>query len=153
VSQADATQAKRPPVALFRTMNRLIRPLLASPLHGILSKRLMLLTYTGRRSGRRITIPIGYFDGEPGTVLALSSTTTWVSNLRDGRTVRLRIRGRDHDAVPTVLQDTETFARFVEDSPGAAKITGLPADRKPTPEELHAAAQKAHLVKFRLAAM
>ena len=153
MSQTDANRAKRRQIALFRTMNRLIRPLLASPLHGILSKRLMLLTYTGRRSGRRITIPIGYFDGEPGTVLALSSTTTWVSNLRDGRTVRLRIRGRDHDAVPTVLQDTETFARFVEDSPGAAKITGLPADRKPTPEELHAAAQKAHLVKFRLAAM
>jgi deazaflavin-dependent oxidoreductase (nitroreductase family) len=153
VSQADATQAKRPPVALFRTMNRLIRPVLASPLHGILSKRLMLLTYTGRKSGRRITIPIGYFDGEPGTVLAMSSTTTWVSNLRNGPTVRLRIRGRDHDAVPTVLQDTETFARFVEGSPGAAKITGLPADRKPTPEELHAAAQRAHLVRFRLATM
>jgi hypothetical protein len=153
VSQADATQSKRPPVALFRTTNRLIRPLLTSPLHGILSKRLMLLTYTGRRSGRRITIPIGYFDGEPGTVLAMSSTTTWVANLRDGRTVRLRIRGRDHDAVPTVIQDTETFARFVEGSPGAAKITGLPADRKTTPEELHAAAQKAYLVKFRLAAM
>jgi hypothetical protein len=153
VSQTDATQARRPPVALFRTMNRLIRPLLASPLHGILSKRLMLLSYTGRRSGRRITIPIGYFDGEPGTVLAMSSTTTWVSSLRDGHTVRLRIRGRDHDAVPAVIQDTEAFARFIEGSPGAAKITGLPADRKPTPEELHAAAQRAHLVRFRLATM
>ncbi|WP_454852692.1 nitroreductase/quinone reductase family protein [Promicromonospora soli] len=151
MSQTDANRAKRRQVALFRTMNRLIRPLLASPLHGILSSRLMLLTYIGRKSGRRITIPIGYFDWEPGTVMAMSSTTTWVSSLRDGPTVRLRIRGRDHDAVPTVLQDTETFARFVEGSPGAARITGLPADRKPTPEELHAAAQRAHLVRFRLA--
>jgi len=150
MSQADATKAKRPPIALFRAVNRLIRPLLASPLHGILSKRLMLLTYTGRKTGRHITIPIGYFEGEPGTVLAMSSTTTWVANLRTGPTVRLRIRGRDHDAVPTVIQDTETFARFVEGSPGAAKIIGLSADRTPTPEELHAAAQKAHVVRFRL---
>ncbi|WP_202918966.1 nitroreductase/quinone reductase family protein [Saccharothrix deserti] len=153
MSQADTT--KQPPVALFRAINRVIRPLLASPLHGIVSKRLMLLTYTGRKSGRRITIPVGYFDWEPGAVLAMSSTSTWMANLRTGPTVRLRIRGRDHDAVPTVIEDTatiaETLGEFAKRSPRQAKFMGLPADREPTPEELHAAAGKAHLVRFRLA--
>jgi len=67
--QADTPQ-QAPPVAFVRAANRLVRPLVTSRLHRILSRFLMLLTYTGRKSGRRITIPAGYFDWEPGTVLA-----------------------------------------------------------------------------------
>lgn len=63
------------PVALFRAANRLVRPLLASRLHGVLSRFLMLLTCTGRKSGRRITIPVGYFDREPGAVLAMQPSS------------------------------------------------------------------------------
>jgi len=98
VSQADTTQPKQPLVALFRAANPVIRPLLASPLHRVLSKRLMLLTYTGRKSGRRITIPIGYFEWEPNVVLAASSHFGWIPNLRTGPTVQLRIRGRRRHA-------------------------------------------------------
>jgi hypothetical protein len=36
-----------------------MRALLRSPLHGLLSGMLMLLSYTGRKSGRTYTIPIG----------------------------------------------------------------------------------------------
>ncbi|HUR07574.1 MAG TPA: hypothetical protein VM347_33875 [Nonomuraea sp.] len=68
MSPTDTARGKQPPVALFRAANRLVRPLLASRLHGILSRFLMLLTYTARKSGRRITVPVGYFDWEPGTV-------------------------------------------------------------------------------------
>ncbi|MCX4763286.1 nitroreductase/quinone reductase family protein [Streptomyces sp. NBC_01275] len=155
MSQADTARRKRPPVALFRAANRLVRPLLASRLHGVLSRFLMLLTYTGRKSGRRITIPVGYFDWEPGTVLATSSGTTWIANLRGGPTVHLRIRGREYEAVPTVIEDrtaiTELLAEFADrKTPREAKTLGLPGDRTPTPEELHAAGARGRFVLFRL---
>ena len=51
------------------------------------------------------------FDGQPVDPSRWTGAP-WTVVLRDGRTVQLRIRGRDHDAVPTVIQDTETFARY-----------------------------------------
>jgi len=45
---------------LNRAINPLLRLLIRSPLHWLASRRLALITYTGRRSGRRYTIPVGY---------------------------------------------------------------------------------------------
>ena len=158
MTQAQSTNPKLPAVGIFRVMNRVIRPLLASPFHRLLSARLMLLSYTGRRSGRRFTVPIGYFPWDPGTVLAMSSRLSWISSLRTGPTVRLRIRGREQDAVPTVVEDRAAIADLLAEfarrkGPRAAKglMLGLPGDRQPTPEQLHEASLKTRLVVFRLA--
>jgi hypothetical protein len=68
----------------------------------------------------------------------------------------MRIRGRDHGAVPTIIEDTAEIAAVLGEfarrkSPKAAKelMLGLPGDRQPTDRELHTAATKAHLVRFR----
>ncbi|MEU6192264.1 nitroreductase/quinone reductase family protein [Streptomyces sp. NPDC047061] len=158
MSQTENAAPKLPPVKVFRLLNRVIRPLLASRLHRLLSGRVMLLSYTGRKTGRDITVPISYFAWDPGTVLAMSSQLSWIPNLRTGPTVRLRIRGREHDAVPTVFEDhiaiADLLAEFARrNGPRAAKalMLGLPGDRQPAPEELRAASQKTRLVVFRLA--
>src|SRR5829696_3572442 len=80
-----------------QTANRLTRPLLRSPAHGLLSKRLLLITVTGRRTGRRFTIPVAY-EESGGVVLIQPSAPerkVWWRNLRGGAPVRLRLRGRD----------------------------------------------------------
>jgi hypothetical protein len=41
-------------------VNPFVAALFRSRLHGLVSSRLMLLTYTGQRSGRTYTIPVGY---------------------------------------------------------------------------------------------
>jgi hypothetical protein len=41
-----------------RLMNKFPAMLLRSPLHGLMSKRFLLLTFTGRKSGRKHTIPV-----------------------------------------------------------------------------------------------
>lgn len=158
MSQTKSTNPNPPSLRLVRVLNRVIRPLLASPLHRLLSGRTMLLSYTGRKTGRRITIPIAYFEWDPGTVLAMSSVLSWIPNLRTGPTVRLRVRGREHDAVPTVFDDRAAIAGLLAEfarrkGPRAAKalMLGLPGDRQPTPEELHEASLKTRLVIFRLA--
>ena len=45
---------------LNRASTPLVRLLIRSPLRPLASRRLALITYTGRRSGRRYTIPVGY---------------------------------------------------------------------------------------------
>ncbi|TQE20426.1 DUF385 domain-containing protein [Streptomyces ipomoeae] len=117
----------------------------------------MLLSYTGRKSGRRFTVPISYWEWDPGTVLAMSSHLGWIRNLRTGPTVGLRLRGRELDAIPTVFEDRTAIAELLAEfarrnGPRAAKrlMLGLPGDRQPTVEELQVASQKTHLVIFRL---
>jgi hypothetical protein len=44
---------------LNRIVNSHVRALLRSPLHPLLSGRLVLLRVTGRRSGRTFEVPVG----------------------------------------------------------------------------------------------
>ncbi|UIX29138.1 hypothetical protein [Streptomyces sp. GQFP] len=152
-----STARPAPVVRVFRAANKLVRPLLGSRFHRLLSGRLMLLTYNGYKTGREFTVPIGYFDWDPGTVLAMSSQLGWIPSLRGGSPVRLRIRGVVQGAVPTVIEDTAEVAALLGefvDRKGAkaAKglMLGLPGDRRPTDEELRTAAGKTRLVRFRL---
>jgi hypothetical protein len=88
------------PFAVFnRVGNPGIRLLLQSPLHGLASRQLALITVTGRRSGREYTFPVGFRrDGDVVKVpVGWPQRKRWWRNLRgEGAPVRLRIRGRDH---------------------------------------------------------
>ena len=119
--------------------NPLMAFLLRSPLHGFASKNLLLLTVTGRRSGKPITTPVNYVrDGE--TLLVVSwKERTWWRNLRGGAPVTLRLQGRDVRARGEVLEEesavAEGIVRLVRAAPAFAsylKITldaaGDPAD-------------------------
>ncbi|MGA3029631.1 MAG: nitroreductase/quinone reductase family protein [Candidatus Limnocylindrales bacterium] len=150
----SASDLGRRAPALYRFVNPLMRRLLQSPIHRLLSGQLMLLEYTGRVSGRSYAIPIGYFAWDGGSVLSVSGSRWW-KNLRDGRPVSLLVRGVRHAAVPTVIESAdsraELFAEFVRRfGPKAAGRlqAGLPSDRDPTPDELRSAAAKKMLVRF-----
>jgi Polyketide cyclase / dehydrase and lipid transport/F420H(2)-dependent quinone reductase len=85
------------PFALMnRAVNPAVRAILRSPLHPLLSGRLALITYTGRRSGRRYTIPVLY-EREADTVripVEWPARKRWWRNLREEGSVELVLRGR-----------------------------------------------------------
>ena len=109
-----------PPVSLdsiFSRLNPLVALLLRSPLHGLASGGLMLLTFTGRRSGRRFTIPLGYQrDGDVLTVMvSYASRKQWWKNYREPGPVELRLRGRTRSATAQVVStDTPEFRHKTE---------------------------------------
>jgi deazaflavin-dependent oxidoreductase (nitroreductase family) len=80
---------------LNRTGNVIVRALLRSPLHRLVSSGLALITVTGRRTGRAYTFPVGYTqDGDRVTiVVGWPERKVWWRNLRDGGRVSLRLRG------------------------------------------------------------
>jgi hypothetical protein len=80
---------------IFKAANTVVRPLLRSRLHRMVSGRLMLLDYTGGKTGRRYTFPVGYFPWDGGDVLS-SSTGQWPARIRGARAVRVLIRDRHH---------------------------------------------------------
>ena len=80
-----------------RSGNQVIAALLRSPLHPLLSGRLTLITVTGRRSGRRHTLPVAYKqDGERVAIPVMwPQRKLWWRNLQEGAAVRLRLRGEE----------------------------------------------------------
>lgn len=105
-----------------------MRRLLRSPLHGILSKKIMLIEVTGRKSGKRYIIPIAY--GRCGRdVLMGASKARWLHNLTPDRTVTLTLRGRRHEMYPELLTDedsvAELYPHIVADNRAHAKLQQL----------------------------
>jgi hypothetical protein len=139
----DATKPIAP-LWMFKAINPIMKALLRSRLHRLLSGTLMLLTYTGRKTGVPYTIPIGYFVWDKDELMAFSSARWWM-NLRDGTPVTLLLQGRQVEAIPTVIHERgaviNTLETFVErlGAPTAHKLMlGLPADRVPTQADVRA---------------
>jgi hypothetical protein len=82
---------------ILSRLNPLFAALLRSPLHRLLSSGLLLLTVTGRRSGRRYSIPVGYqLDGDDVVVMVSEARRKqWWRNYREPRPIELLLRGRE----------------------------------------------------------
>ena len=79
-----------------RAVNPVIRVLLASPAHRLASGRLVLITVTGRRTGRGFTFPTGYRrEGDRVTIqVGWPEAKVWWRNLAgSGAPVELEIAG------------------------------------------------------------
>jgi hypothetical protein len=58
---AEAAAPRKPPLAgMMRFINVVPGLILRSPLHGLMSRKTLMLGFTGRRSGQRYTIPMSY---------------------------------------------------------------------------------------------
>ncbi|MEJ2861750.1 hypothetical protein [Actinomycetospora flava] len=90
-------------MSLFQTaaaaVNRLVRPLVASPQWGsLVSGWMTVVTYTGRRSGRRFTLPVAYRrDGDEVTIgVEFPDRKNWWRNFTgDGAPLAVRLDGVD----------------------------------------------------------
>jgi F420H(2)-dependent quinone reductase len=114
VSHASAPPGHGPFAVWNRTGNRAVAALLRSPLHRVLSGRLLLITVTGRRSARRITLPVTYTQQASRLTIHVMwpERKLWWRNLRDGAPVGLRLRGRQ----------LEGWARAEVDPSGATRV-------------------------------
>lgn len=121
----------------FTRLNPVIVALLRSPLQVLLSPGMMLITVTGRRSGRRYTIPVGYQrDGETLHVMvSKAARKQWWRNYREAAPVELRLWGRALTGRAVVVpQDSQAFQDVAERTlrrmPWLGRQFGIDYDRK-----------------------
>ena len=87
--------ARRAVPAVFPRVNPLARALLRSPLHRLMSGRVLVLRFRGRRSGARYDVPVVYSRAEDGALEAATSVYgRWWRNLESGAPVSVLFRGR-----------------------------------------------------------
>ena len=137
-----------PPPALVKMGNPLVRMLLGSPLHGVLGDSFLVLHLTGRKTGRRYDIPVGYVDMEGR--LAVVTVAGWRVNLRGGADVEVTRYGHRRPMHALLDEDPASVAvsyQAMIDRIGLTKAQrqlgiSLPGGRAPTALELKDAARE-----------
>ena len=138
-SAKSTGEAAEPPAPdwAYDVLNPVMERLLRSPLHGLVSDSVALITFTGRKTGAEYTTPVGYVE-EDGRVVVFTQSDWW-KNLRGGRPVRLRIQGEEREGVATATNDPAEVADHVErylerEGVGNARRLGLRIEGEGTPD-------------------
>lgn len=130
--------------------------MLRSPLHGMMSGSTMLITVTGRKSGKSITTPVNYYQ-EGDTLWVISNRErTWWRNLKGGVPVKLHLRGREKSGFGEVLLDEAAVApqigEYVRHLPISARSLGVHIqDGQPDPADLRRLAKERVMIRIKLA--
>ena len=150
ISDRPAVQRAQPPKVPFRVVNRVLGWLLASPRRASrVGEHLLLLHLSGRKTGRRIDIPVAFRDASDGRLLVLTSSL-WRVNLRGRSEVEVTLRGRRLPASAELVEVVDAVARVYQAlicEQGYAKAgrrmgIRINVDRVPTQEELVEAARR-----------
>ncbi len=127
----------------MRAVNVPMRAVLGLPFATPLSGNLMLISYTGRKSGKAYRQPVSY--ARDGETLLTPGGGRWTLNLGGGRPVRIRLRGRDVTARPELVTDPAEVERLLEviarENPRAVRFIPIPRrpDGRLDPDALDAA--------------
>jgi deazaflavin-dependent oxidoreductase (nitroreductase family) len=113
---------------IMRAVNVPMRGMLGLPFPTPLGGNLMLISYTGRKTGKSYRQPVSY--ARDGDVLLTPGGGRWTLNLRDGRPVRIRLRGRDVAARPELVTGPGEVERLLgviaRENPRAARFVPIP---------------------------
>jgi deazaflavin-dependent oxidoreductase (nitroreductase family) len=130
--------------------------ILRSPLHSPISNVIMLITFTGRKSGKTYTTPVGYM--RTGDEVTLFTHATWWKNLVGGAPVTVRIKGKDLAGTAIPIADDEAvktagLMAMIQHNPRDAKYYGVTfgEDGQPNPDEVARGARDAVMVRVQLA--
>ncbi len=137
-------------------LNSMMTLMLKTPgLQRWIGKGVALLTYTGRRSGKRYTIPVSYARSGNQVTALTKKTRSWWRNFADEPAVELRLAGKRFPAIATAsVGDPETLpvlVEFLEQRPHDAKAYGTPLrDGKLADEDARALLSQVVLLRFEL---
>jgi hypothetical protein len=145
-----------PPAALLRVVNPILSFLLRTPLAGPARKQLMVLSFTGRKTGRPYTIPLSahLIDND---LYALTGAV-WKQNFRGGAAAQVVFDGKTTAMRGELIRDravvSDLFLRCAESygAQRAQRMMGLKFrdQRVPTREEFAEAADRMHLGAVKL---
>ena len=135
--------------------NDFVKWLIRSPLHGFISGGVMLITVTGRKSGRPISTPVEYYEMDDTLYVVSGRDRTWWRNLRGGAYVTLRLRGREVKGRGKSILDEKTVAarlsRIIARYPSRARFFGVRVDEgKPNAEDVARVAKERLVIQIRV---
>ncbi|MBT7950873.1 MAG: hypothetical protein HN764_04555 [Gammaproteobacteria bacterium] len=142
------------PEPLFLLINPMMRILLSSPLHSLVSKSLMLISFKGRNTGKYFTTPVRYIQIEDRVQCFTAMSNQWWRNMDPCADVVLRIAGRDYACKAEAIKDDPERVRsavlyLLQHFPADAPYydISLEPDGSPGDSDLEMASHKTVLVE------
>ena len=136
-------------------VNSAMKFILRSPLHGMVSKSVLLISFTGRKSGKTYTTPVDY--SQEGDQVTIFTHANWWKNLRGGAPVSLHIRGRELQGLAEPVAEDKGLiaaglAAHLRKVPSDAKYYGVTFDEggNPKEEEVEKAVQSVVMLHIQL---
>jgi deazaflavin-dependent oxidoreductase (nitroreductase family) len=135
--------------------NTFISWVLRSPFHGLLSNAMMLITVTGRKTGKKYTTPVNYHRQDDYLWVMSSRDRQWWRNLKDGAEVLLLLKRKPLQGFAEVeLEAKAVEARmfeYIKHVPMAAKPLGIRMENNtPNAEDIACAARDRLFVKIKI---
>lgn len=136
-------------------VNQAMKFVLRSPVHGMVSKNVLLISFTGRKSGKIYTTPVSYSQYDDQVIIFTHAA--WWKNLRNDAPVTLCIRGQEHQGLAEpVAEDKRAVAAGLAEHlrrvPSDARYYGVTFDDhgNPREEEVEKAVQTVVMIRIRL---
>ena len=136
-------------------VNSMMKFMLRSPFHRGISQSIMLITFTGRKTGKRYTTPIRYLQTH-NKVIAFTQEKWW-KNLETKTPIELRLRGDRVRGIPTPVMGSTSpiqtsLQDFLQHFPSDAKYYAVAVDEhgQPNPDDVLKAAQNTIMLEIQL---
>jgi hypothetical protein len=128
---ATLSAVPQPPLRLLRLANPVVRTVLDSPAHRVLSGTLLVMAYRGLRSGRAFRIPLRYAEADGRRFIALAvqpDRKLWWRSFVEPTTATLVVRGAPRTVRGRLLAGAERRAAlgaYLARYPRAAGALGV----------------------------
>ena len=140
---------------IYRILNPIVKGVLRSPIHHFVSHQMMVITFTGRKTGRVYSTPVSYY--QEGNHVYCFTHADWWKNLDGGSEVKLHIRGREvlGEAMP-ILDNRErkkvSLGKFLTAVPSDAQFFSVKIDAQGNPDadDLERAVDDATMIEIHI---
>lgn len=99
------------PEFLFPLLNPIVKGMLNSPLHGLMSGSVLVLYFTGRRSGISRSTPVRYLEQGDELLLLTNRNGGWWPNFLEPAAVTVQLRGHRKSGEATVAVAPDNAVR------------------------------------------
>lgn len=129
--------------------------ILRSPFHGMLSNGMMLITVTGRKTGKTYTTPVGFYREDGYLWVLTNRDRTWWKNVLGGAQVSLLLQRKPVSAFAEPQLELETVEKllreYVRHIPQSAKPMGIRVEGgTPNAEDVTRVAKERLFIQIRL---
>lgn len=135
--------------------NTLIAWLLRSPLHGILSGSMLLLSYTGRKSGRLFRVPVNYAETGDHLLVTSQRDRNWWRNFLPEGPANIHLKGQEKPVNAQAVTAPEAVAaqlgEYLAARPQWARYFDVSLDTQghPLPADLERAAHSRVVIRLK----
>jgi hypothetical protein len=142
---------------IYKVLNPIVKTILKSPLHSIMSGDIVLLKFTGRKSGRELSTPVSYRVVDDSIHCFTDKVNQWWRNLDNVESIELVLKGKALTGKPTVVSKnseviSKAFGDFLTALPRSASFSDVRLDKekKPNQDDVERAAKALVFIEIKL---